>query len=273
MQGKAEVTVNGQPVDVALLESEKGEVTIRVSNPLLPKIPILSPSTRIPFLPPSRGDIDGANIAVSQAEKPDLGTIVRAAWFVFGPSDGGDDIDLMSLLARAYGWDLSTPFWEQKFCGCAIRVPVPRADNRGGAFTYVPTNKDALGSISLGLGTVYGGAYAYHAAWIEQEEQVAIEKKKHAEAKKAAKAKRKEKEMEKGEKKGSVGTTNSSGELVPQSQVVSTEPTEKANTKQEQQKDDRASGLSNKEKQVEKLVKSTSKPKKSRLRRLLSRNR
>lgn len=190
LSGRGEITVNGQPVDVALLESERGEITVRIRNPLLPKVPILSSSARIPFLSSDEKTVERA--PVRNVERPDLGTLLRAAWLVLGPSSDGvggadDEINFMALLGRAYGWDMTTPFWDQKFWGGAISVPVPRAEDKGGPYTYVANNRDVAGSVSLGLGAVYGGAYAYHTAQIEEEEARAKEKKEASEAKAKAK--------------------------------------------------------------------------------------
>lgn len=195
LSGKVDVSLNGQALDIEVLESEKGEITVRFSNPLLPKVPVISSKAKIPFLPEveGQGTVQIVEKEVTAA-KPDLSTILDAAWLVFGPEDSAH-VDLVGLLARAYGIDLSTPIQDQPFLGGLLSIPIPRADDKGGAFTYTVSNKDFVGGGSLGLGLIYAVSYSYHTALIEQEERGAEEKKKEqAEMKKKAAAAKKKKE-------------------------------------------------------------------------------
>ena len=188
LSGKVDVAVNGQALDIEVLESERGEITVRLSNPLLPKVPVVSSKAKIPFLPEveGQGTVQIVEKEVAAA-KPDLNTILDAAWLVFGPEDSAD-IDLVGILARAYGIDLSTPIPDQPFLGGLLSIPIPRADDKGGAFTYTVSNKDFVGGGSLGLGLIYAVSYSYHTALIEQEEREAEEKKKALAEKKKKKA-------------------------------------------------------------------------------------
>jgi len=170
LSGRGEVTVNGQPVDVAVLGSERGEITIKISNPFLPKVPILSTSANIPFLSDRASEEP-----VPIGEKPSL----------------------KAILGQAYGWDMTTPFFDQKFLGGKFGITVPRADENGGPFKYVPTNKDVVGYTSLALGGVYAGSFAYYQSLIEAEERKLEEnaaKKKEAAAKKKEAAAKKAKD-------------------------------------------------------------------------------
>jgi len=194
LSGKVDVSLNGQALDIEVLESEKGEITVRFSNPLLPKVPVVSSKAKIPFLPEVEGQ-DTIRIVQKEvtAAKPDLGTILDAAWLVFGPEDSAD-IDLLGILARAYGIDLITPIQDQPFLDGILSIPIPRAEDKGGPVTYVASNKDVVGGGSLALGAVYAISYSYHTALIEQEEREAEEKKKalaEKKKKKAAAAKKK----------------------------------------------------------------------------------
>ena len=189
LSGKVDVAVNGQALDIEVLESERGEITVRLSNPLLPKVPVVSSKAKIPFLPEveGQGTVQIVEKEVAAA-KPDLNTILDAAWLVFGPEDSAD-IDLVGILARAYGIDVSTPIPDQPFLGGLLSIPIPRADDKGGAFTYTVSNKDFVGGGSLGLGLIYAVSYSYHTALIEQEEREAEEKKKALAEKKKKKKK------------------------------------------------------------------------------------
>ena len=91
LSGKVDVAVNGQALDIEVLESEKGEITVRFSNPLLPKVPVVSSKAKIPFLPEveGQGTVQIVEKEVTAA-KPDLNTILDAAWLVFGPEDSAD---------------------------------------------------------------------------------------------------------------------------------------------------------------------------------------
>ena len=189
LSGKVDVSLNGQALDIEVLDSEQGEITVRFSNPLLPKVPVVSAKTKIPFLPEveGQGTVRYVESEAASSAKPQLNTILDAAWLVFGPEDSGD-IDLLGLLARAYGIDISTPLLDQPFLGGLISMPIPRADDKGGGFTFVASNKNVLGGGSLGLGAIYAVSYSYHTSMIEQEEREAAEKKKALADKKKKKA-------------------------------------------------------------------------------------
>ena len=189
LSGKVDVSLNGQALDIEVLDSEQGEITVRFSNPLLPKVPVVSAKTKIPFLPEveGQGTVRYVESEAASSAKPQLNTILDAAWLVFGPEDSGD-IDLLGLLARAYGIDTSTPLLGQPFFGGLISMPIPRADDKGGGFTFVASNKNVLGGGSLGLGAIYAVSYSYHTSMIEQEEREAAEKKKAWADKKKKKA-------------------------------------------------------------------------------------
>jgi len=187
LSGKVDVSLNGQALDIEVLDSEKGEITVRFSNPLLPKVPVVSSKAKIPFLPEVEGQGTVQIVRSEQAAaKPDLGTILDAAWLVFGPEDSGD-IDLLGLLARTYGIDTSKPLQDQPFMGGILSIPIPRANDKGGQFTYVASNKDVIAGGSLGLGAIYAVSYSYHTSLIEQEEREAEEKKKALDEKKKRK--------------------------------------------------------------------------------------
>lgn len=92
---------------------------------------------------------------------------------------------------------MTTPFFDQKFLGGKFGITVPRADENGGPFKYVPTNKDVVGYTSLALGGVYAGSFAYYQSLIEAEERKLEEnaaKKKEAAAKKKEAAAKKAKD-------------------------------------------------------------------------------
>ena len=189
LSGKVDVSLNGQALDIEVLDSEQGDITVRFSNPLLPKVPVVSAKAKIPFLPEveGQGTVRYVESEAASSAKPQLNTILDAAWLVFGPEDSGD-IDLLGLLARAYGIDTSTPLLDQPFLGGLISAPIPRADDKGGGFTFVASNKNVLGGGSLGLGAIYAASYSYHTSMIEQEEREAAEKKKALADKKKKKA-------------------------------------------------------------------------------------
>ena len=230
LSGKVDVSLNGQALDIEVLESEKGDITVRFSNPLLPKVPVVSSKAKIPFLPEVEGQ-DTVQIVQKEvtAAKPDLGTILDAAWLVFGPEDSAD-IDLLGLLARAYGIDLSTPIQDQPFLGGILSIPIPRAEDKGGPVTYVASNKDVVGGGSLALGAVYAISYSYHTALIEQEEREAEEKKKalaEKKKKKAAAAKKK-KENEKANTKVATPKAESSTKEAAAKEEEDGEPKKKS---------------------------------------------
>lgn len=144
---------------MAVVSSEKGEITVKVSNFLIPKIPL--------FLTGAGADGDLAS---------------------------GEDGSVLERVARVYGFDFSTPFFDQKFLGGKYGVPIPSSsgEESGGTFTtYVPTNKDVVGATSLILGVAYGSSYAYYDSLIKAKEKEAEEKaaakKAMAKEKKAAK--------------------------------------------------------------------------------------
>ena len=180
LSGKVDVSLNGQALDIEVLDSEQGEITVRFSNPLLPKVPVISSKAKIPFLPEVEGEgtVRYVESEALSSAKPDLGTILDAAWLVFGPEDSAD-IDLLGLLARAYGIDTSTPLLDQPFLGGIISFPFHRVDVNGGDFTFVASNKNVLGGGSLGLGAIYAVSYSYHTSLIEQEEREAQKRRRH----------------------------------------------------------------------------------------------
>ena len=274
LSGKVDVAVNGQALDIEVLESEKGEITVRFSNPLLPKVPVVSSKAKIPFLPEVEGQGTVQNVEKEiTAAKPDLNTILDAAWLVFGPEDSAD-IDLAGLLARAYGIDLSTPIQDQPFLGGLLSIPIPRADDKGGAFTYTVSNKDFVGGGSLGLGLIYAVSYSYHTALIEQEEREAEEKKKAlAEKKKKAAAAKKKKETGKAAADATTKTTaapakvETSKEAKPK-KATAEKPKEKSAAKSAVKKEASKEEVPTKAQEEEE----GEPKKKSRLRRLFSRN-
>ena len=249
LSGKVDVSLNGQALDIEVLDSEQGEITVRFSNPLLPKVPVVSAKAKIPFLPEveGQGTVRYVESEASSAARPELGTILDAAWLVFGPEDSGD-IDLLGLLARAYGIDISTPLLDQPFLGGLISVPIPRADDKGGGFTFVASNKNVLGGGSLGLGAIYAASYSYHTSMIEQEEREAAEKKKAL-----ADKKKKKKAAEKTEK------------------AESTDVAENKQKAEKAEKPEKEAKIEKAEKPVKKMDDVEPKKKRSKLRRLLSR--
>lgn len=180
LSGRGEITVNGKPVDIAVLSSEKGEITIRVSNSLIPKVPLLSTRTKIPF----SGTASDQGTDTSEAD-----------WGVLADVAGVFGVDLktpfIEQAARAYGLDLKTPFFDQKFLGGLVSIPIPRNEDSGGTFTYVAKNKDVAGVTGLTLAVAYSSSYAYYKSLIKAKEKAAEEKAAATKAKKEKDAKAK----------------------------------------------------------------------------------
>jgi len=192
LSGRGAITVNGKPVDIAVLSSEKGEITVRVSNSLIPKVPLIKSSIKIPF----SGTASDQGTDTSEA---DWGVLADVAG-VFGVDLKTPFIEQayfsgtqeLAKVGRVSISDRTTPFFDQKFFGGLVSIPIPRNEDSGGTFTYVANNKDVAGVTSLTLGAAYGGSYAYYVAEEEAAEEkraAAAKAKKQTDAKaKAAKA-------------------------------------------------------------------------------------
>jgi hypothetical protein len=156
LQGSASVTVNtglekipSQQLDVQILHSDWGVITVQIRNPLLPKLPMLLPKETPEFV----------SSAVSDAVTA-VGSVAQR------------------VMEKA-GEESPPPFWTTPIRDGNVVL-------YGG---HAITPLDILGSTSLVMGVVYGKSYEYYLEQQELEQREAEERKKAAAAKPAQAAK------------------------------------------------------------------------------------
>lgn len=159
LSGGASVTINELDVGIKVVGSEKGALTIQLSNDLLPALPFVG-------LPTTPGFVNAAGDVVASSAPAVVDAVLTNI------KEG--------------------PFWERPIFGGSVRLDLSVGNID---IHKAITPLDALGGGSLGLGVVYASSYAYYRYSIDQEERAARAKQEAAAAKKAvAEAKKKEEE-------------------------------------------------------------------------------
>ena len=141
-----------QPLEVQVVASDWGALTVQIRNPLLPKLPLVG----LPDTPP----------VITNMVAPLATQAAPAALEIAG-----------NIVERATA-PPSPPFWTTPIDDWVV-------------LDHPLTPLDIVGTSSLALGAAYAGSYAYYQAEMEREEREASERKAAAAAKRAAAAKEK----------------------------------------------------------------------------------
>ena len=157
LRGQASVTVDtalGEPqhVDVQVLASDWGALTVQIRNPLLPKLPFAG--------------LPGTPAVVSKVLAPAMAEAAPSA------------LELAQAVAEKIQEPPPPPFWQTPIEDFAIDLP--------NGYHRDITPLDVLGTSSLALGAAYAGSYAWYVAEQEREAKEAADRKKAMAAKRAA---------------------------------------------------------------------------------------
>lgn len=154
LSGDATIKVNGEKVDLQVIESKPGVIQIQIENELIPAIPFAG-------LPTTPSIVTKAEYAVADQAPAVVGAVESI------------ERELQQQKQGEFFWD--RPVSDRLRLGFAGNRPV--------------TYKDVVGAGSLGLGAAYGLSFGYYSYNSYQENKEAEERKNKMKKKKATKKK------------------------------------------------------------------------------------